>query len=184
MQSLLLIAAAILIVFCLSLLVKPRRRQARRTSAWLPYRKRDYLFSIAERSFYEVLERAAGNDFRVFAKVRLGDLVWMPAKTHNRRYHWYRIAQKHVDFVLCDPHRLGPVLVIELDDSSHTRFDRQERDRFVNAIMDWIGLPIWRVPVKRSYVLEDVAREIRARIECDDTWTDDGADGDTEKRQC
>jgi hypothetical protein len=38
------------------------------------------------------------------------------------------------------------------------------RARPVESIMEAIGLPIWRVPVKRGYVLADVTREIRDRV--------------------
>jgi hypothetical protein len=37
----------------------------------LPYRGKDYFFSKAERSFYEVLRRALPKDHALFAKVRL-----------------------------------------------------------------------------------------------------------------
>ena len=39
----------------------------------------------------------------------------------------HRINAKHVDFVLCCPATLRPLLVVELDDASHGRADRQER---------------------------------------------------------
>ena len=39
-----------------------------------------------------------------------------------------RIHAKHIDFVLCDPGNLQPILCIELDDPSHNRPDRIERD--------------------------------------------------------
>ncbi len=164
MPSWMVVAATIVIVLILlGLTDRAERPTSPARTGWLPYRKRDWLFSVAERSFYDVLERAAGKDFRVFAKVRLGDLVWMPSRTRSREYHWRRISQKHVDFLLCDLRNVGPVLVIELDDASHRQFDRQERDRFVDSIMESIGLPIWHVPVKSGYVLADVAQEIRER---------------------
>ncbi len=47
----------------------------------LPYRARDYLLSKAEQSFYLVLLHVTGTDWRVFPKVRLLDLVWLPRGT-------------------------------------------------------------------------------------------------------
>src|SRR5580658_502080 len=50
----------------------------------LPYRKKDYLLSIAERNFYETLRHVAdNNNCIVFAKVRLEDLIWLPRNTQN-----------------------------------------------------------------------------------------------------
>jgi hypothetical protein len=41
----------------------------------LPYLKTDYLLSPAERSFYGVLCDATAEDYRIFAKVRLADVL-------------------------------------------------------------------------------------------------------------
>src|SRR5713101_3637149 len=79
----------------------------------LPYRKKDYLLTPAERSFYEVLQRVAGDSMQVFAKVRLVDLVWLPKGTQNRQAHLNRVLSKHVDFVLCNRQTVSPVLVVE-----------------------------------------------------------------------
>src|ERR1700752_312435 len=100
-----------------------------------PYRKKDCLLTPAERSFYEVLQRVAGDDMQVFAKVRLVDLVWLPKGTQNRQAHLNRVMSKHVDFVLCNRKTVSPVLVIELDDSSHNMSHRQGRDAVVNDIL-------------------------------------------------
>jgi len=39
-----------------------------------------------------------------------------------------------VDFLLCDPHTMKPVMAFELDDSSHGRDDRISRDAFVERV--------------------------------------------------
>ncbi|MBI3823646.1 MAG: DUF2726 domain-containing protein, partial [Planctomycetes bacterium] len=45
-----------------------------------------------------------------------------------------KIAQKHVDFVLCERASSRIVLVIELDDRSHHRPERKRRDLFINQL--------------------------------------------------
>ena len=77
-------------------------------AANLPYRKKDYLLTAAERSFYEVLCSVLDGQLLVFAKVRLADLVYMPKGTANRQTHFNRIQSKHVDFVLCTRDKLSP----------------------------------------------------------------------------
>jgi len=47
----------------------------------LPYRKKDYLLSKAEKSFYEVLRATVATEWSIFAKVRLLDLLWLPRGT-------------------------------------------------------------------------------------------------------
>lgn len=130
----------------------------------LPYEKKWYLLSQAERSFYEILLKVAGNDMHVFAKVRLLDLLWVPNHVNNRQSHLNRVMSKHVDFVLCNRRTVSPVLVLELDDSSHRMIERRERDLFVNEVLRTAGLHVLRVPVRRSYTLDEVAELIRKEI--------------------
>jgi len=62
-----------------------------------------------------------------------------------------RVQAKHVDFVLCHPETVAPVLVIELDDASHQLPERQERDIFLNEILRVAEIPLLRVPVRKSF---------------------------------
>ncbi len=117
----------------------------------LPYQKAGPLFTPAERSFYGALRQALDGRFTILAKVRLGDLLEVPYGTPRAMGHKNRINQKHVDFVLCAPEDFTPLLVIELDDSSHTRLDRQERDVFVDIALEAVGLPVLRVAARQAY---------------------------------
>ncbi len=130
----------------------------------LPYRKKEYLLTPAERSFYEVLKRVTGDDIQVFAKVRLADLIWLPKGTKNRQTYLNRILSKHVDFVLCNRETVSPVLVIELDDSSHNMGHRQDRDTVLNEILHSAGLPFLRIPAKHSYAPSELSELIRNEI--------------------
>ncbi len=130
----------------------------------LPYHKKDYLLTQAERSFYGVLEEAIDSDLNIFAKVRLADLVYLPKGTQNWQSHQNRVNAKHADFVLCDKKKLSPVLAIELDDSSHKSSSRQERDNFVNEVFRTAGLPLLRITAKRSYVSKELSEMIQKEI--------------------
>jgi very-short-patch-repair endonuclease len=117
----------------------------------LPYQKKWYLLSPAERDFYQTLCQAAGDRYVIFAKVRLLDLLWLPQHLPNRQMHMNRVQAKHVDFVLCHPQTVAPALVIELDDASHQLPERQERDIFLNEVLQVAGIPLLRVPVRKSF---------------------------------
>jgi very-short-patch-repair endonuclease len=117
----------------------------------LPYQKKWYLLSPAERDFYDALRQAVGDDYLIFAKVRLLDLLWLPQNLSNRQTHLNRVQAKHVDFVLCHPQTVAPALVIELDDASHQLPERQERDIFLNEVLLVAGIPLLRVPVRKSF---------------------------------
>jgi hypothetical protein len=140
---------------CLGFLAKLLRGMNGAQRAALPYRRKDYLLTRAERAFYDVLVETVDGAFErrwlVFAKVRLLDLLWLPRGTQERRGHLNRVQSKHVDFVLCDRSDVRPVLAIELDDSSHDAEDRRERDAFVDAALRDAGLPLLRVKARRGY---------------------------------
>jgi len=72
-----------------------------------------------------------------------------------------RIDRKHLDFLLCDPTTLRPMVAIELDDASHARRDRVDRDAFVDKVLDVVGLPLVRIRAQMDYD----PRELEARID-------------------
>lgn len=129
----------------------------------LPYARKKYFFSAAERSFYEVLRRLAPN-YTLFAKVRLADVVYVTKGTGAWRSHMNQIDRKHLDFVICDAN-LAPVLAVELDDSSHNDERRQERDAFVDQVLAASALPILHMRAKRGYVPDELRQLLAPYIE-------------------
>lgn len=127
----------------------------------MPYFKRASLVTKSELRFYKSLQKAVLDDWEIFAMVRIADLIRVEKGDANGRKWLNKILSKHIDFVLCDPGSLEPVLAIELDDASHQRPDRIERDIFVNDAFDAADFPLLRIPVETSYN----AREVRDLIE-------------------
>jgi len=110
-----------------------------------PYRRKS-LLSPAELSFYNALKLAVDGRFLILLKVGVRDLCEITNREVNQAA-FNRVAAKHVDFVLCDQATLAPVVAIELDDSSHYRRDRAERDAFMNELFRVIG---WRSSISAS----------------------------------
>ena len=125
----------------------------------LPYRLRDDFLSPAEISFYHVLRQVVGERVTVCAKARLADVFFVSRPNKNKGAQ-NQIAMKHVDFLLCDPATMRPLAGIELDDASHLRPDRQERDALVSRVFWAAQLPLVRFPGQRAYVLEEVAGKL------------------------
>ncbi|HRA89373.1 MAG TPA: DUF2726 domain-containing protein [Planctomycetaceae bacterium] len=126
----------------------------------LPYRQRDDFLSASELSFYRVLISSIGGEHLVCPKVNLADIFFVARPNENRSYR-NKIDRKHVDFLLCDSKSLKPILGIELDDSSHSRRDRQERDEFVDQVFKAAGLPILHVRAAVGYNPKDLADRVR-----------------------
>ncbi len=123
-----------------------------------PYFVRDDFLSLAEQSFYLVLKSITADWAIVCPKVALGDLFYARSSDPSKyRTHTNRIDRKHVDFLLCDPKTVRPILGIELDDKSHQRADRQTRDEFVEQVFLAAKLPLVRIPVRQSYSTSDLS---------------------------
>lgn len=86
-------------------------------------------------------------------KVRQGDILVPP---RGDRSALRRVSQKHVDFLLCHPETLKPLVAVELDDRSHDRADRKARDVFVDQSFASAGLPIVHVPVTGHYDVREL----------------------------
>jgi hypothetical protein len=123
-----------------------------RDSEDLPYILRQYLMSKAERSFLGVLEQVSDSSkYYIFPQLSLAKLVDVEKGAGSYQTYYNKVDRKSVDFVLFDKGALSPVLVVELDDSSHNRENRQERDAFIDRVLAKAGLPILHVRAQAAY---------------------------------
>ncbi len=132
--------------------------------ARLPYRARGRIMTNVEAKFFRSLQQAVHGDFLIFTMVRLADLLRVADEASNKRMWFNRIVAKHVDFVLCDVGSLQPLLAIELDDASHERADRQERDKFLEDAFEGAGLPLLRIKIAADYDLNMLRKLIDDRV--------------------
>ena len=98
-----------------------------------------------EALLYRSLVRAVEDRYQVMAKVRLWDFIWLANYPLERRHVLGNLSCRHVDFLLCEPYTLKPLLVIELDDASHLKPEAQAADRFKDAVFAAAGLPLLRL---------------------------------------
>lgn len=129
-----------------------------------PYRLRDDFLSPAEASFYRVVKSMLAERLIICPKVSLAELFFVSRSDSSQAYQ-NKIDRKRVDFLLCDPQTLKPVLGIELDDSSHRRPDRQERDAFVEKVFADAHLPLARIPVRMAYDTRELAAQFQAAMQ-------------------
>ena len=126
------------------------------------YTRIDRLFSPAELRFLQVLLFALPPQVMVFGKVRVADVL-APRKRLSRRQwrrQFWKISSKHFDFVLIDRDTAHILCAIELDDRSHRRADRVQRDKFLNAACQSAGFPLLRWPVQRQYSRDQIGQRI------------------------
>ncbi|WP_437421057.1 DUF2726 domain-containing protein [Stutzerimonas chloritidismutans] len=133
---------------CFALVFFIKQRQYNHPALRMPYQLHTPLFAPEERALLTLLEQAVGEQYRVFAKVRLADVVDVTAVP--RRAPWYqahnRISASRFDFLLCDPASLAPVCAIEMEAGTPA-------NAFMDELCQTIGLPMVRLPAEtaRSY---------------------------------
>jgi Protein of unknown function (DUF2726) len=144
--------------------VQPQSARSAPKSANSPYAPIAQLLTPAERDFFAALQAATPPGYQIFAQVRLAGLVQIKSWARKNKTHWYRIQAKCVDFVLCDARTTAPRLVVELDDSSHNRADRQARDAFVDTVLADVGLPVLHVRWQSRYSPPELAGRIAEKL--------------------
>lgn len=125
------------------------------------YSLRQSLITPAEKDFLKVLEEVVGDRYIIKPQVQLSSIVKpVDSNEHFTNYHDFnQIKAKSIDFVLFDKD-YRPYLAIELDDSSHRRWDRMKRDIFIDDVMKGVHLRIIHVPVEYAYNSEELRSEI------------------------
>lgn len=160
-SSLIFALVAVFVVFCFIELIRV---------LWLwkgkaPYERGKPLLSAAERTFFATLERSVPEGVHIAPKVRIADILKVSGasgKAYGRAFG--RIAQKHVDFALCDYDTFEVLAVVELDDSSHETARAQKRDALVNGAFAAAQVPIYRVPWQKTYSSRVIAQNLHSLL--------------------
>lgn len=102
------------------------------------------LMNRAESNALRELERIAGaNELRVFAKVRLSDVLEKGrVYLTNRELDYY--SRAHCDFVLADMD-FRPRMIVEYDGPMHEDRVQKERDKIKNELCGRAGMSILRI---------------------------------------
>jgi hypothetical protein len=129
------------------------------------YRKMSHFFTVQERKFYELLYEAVGDNFRVFAKVRMADVLYIENEPIDKKYFNNHIRCRHFDFILCEPVQQKPIIAIELDDSSHHRYDRKASDDFKDLACRIAKLQLLRIKLPYAYSREELLSLIQTKVE-------------------
>lgn len=143
--SLLLIVLAVAAVA--ALLWKRQQGTATRQSIkdsdkpW-PFAARSVL-TEREREMFRTLQEALHPHYIVLSQVDMKQVLRIKDRRNERRWRGV-IAQKSLDFVVCD-YDTTVIAVIELDDKSHQRADRQRSDADKERALKDAGIKFWRL---------------------------------------
>ena len=127
-----------------------------------PYQSKDIFCSPAERSFLDALDKIVGKRYRIFAKVRLADIIDVQKglSVSTRQSAFSRIAGEHIDFIVCNAKDLSIIGAIELDDKTHRGRGRHERDQFLDRTLKAAGLSVIRIKAQSSYSIKEISNRL------------------------
>ncbi|MBO4887993.1 MAG: DUF2726 domain-containing protein [Firmicutes bacterium] len=125
------------LLFLFFYLIRPKKK--------FPYERRELLTSN-EFPFYQILyPLCEKHGWMLLVKMRLADILTVVPGEKDYMAYFNKIKAKHTDFVLCDPDTLEVLAGVELDDPSHERPERIERDEFVDQVYAAAGIPLLHV---------------------------------------
>lgn len=164
MTNLLIIVGVVAIVFIVLSALKNRFEGGKDEIKRYQYKRKNFFLTRAEHECYDSLMAAVGNDYYIFAQVHLPTLVDNKIVGQNWLGAFRHISEKSVDFVLCDKAYISPKLAIELDDKSHERPERQERDKEVERILKDTGIPLLRLENHGRFNPNELVQKIKSKI--------------------
>lgn len=126
------------------------------------YSAKKYIMTSAEADCFERLERICGEKYYIFPQIQLSSLLNHKIKGQNWRAALSRIQRKTVDFVLVERATMRTAYAVELDDRTHDRADRVNRDSFVNQALNSSGIPLVRLRNINRMTDLDIVEAIRS----------------------
>lgn len=111
--------------------------------------------SAEELSFLGMLHAATGDSAVICPKVCLSDVF-----SAGEGALADRIAGERIDFLLCDPGTMEPLLGVTLAHGQSPAAERAEAQAFMDRIFGAASLPLVRFSSARTYRLQDVADAI------------------------
>lgn len=105
------------------------------------YQRASFLTQREYKQYFVLKEIADSKNLIVCPKVRLLDIVEPRYGVRNRQALMSKVMSKHVDFVICTAD-MRIYAIVELDDSTHLRTDRMQRDAFVDTVLGSVGYPV------------------------------------------
>lgn len=138
------------------------------------YTKVSLLTKREQKQYQYLKEIADEKGLLICPKVRLLDLVTPMHGVKNYKALLSKVMSKHVDFVICTQ-EMVVVGIIELDDRTHLRQDRIERDAFVDTVLRSVGYKIihtWEITpgILDSFLNETPQQEVEIKIVSPTGW--------------
>ncbi|UHD15192.1 DUF2726 domain-containing protein [Thiocapsa bogorovii] len=126
----------------------------------LPYRVDAFLLSPPQRAFCAVLERAVGQEYRVFAKVRAADIIEVEGRLDRRARERAaeRLAEEVFDFVICT--RESSAIACAVNLAGRSRLSRRPPKNRLDRICAAAKLPFVRFREGDAYSVVEIEEQV------------------------
>lgn len=117
------------------------------------YQKKMSLFNADDQRFYRTLLEAVGDDYIVFSKIRISDIIIPQKGSHGQAIDsgYAQVANLCFDFVLLEPQNFGIACLVLAQEKLD--FAKQEN---LQAICDAVALPLACFSLKKSHSAGEV----------------------------
>ncbi len=124
--------------------------------------KKEYVMTRTELIFYRNLKKITDKlQLTIFPQVDLERIINV---YNNESSYRNRIKSRSIDFTIVNNYNCKIICCIELDDYTHNRADRQERDLFINELFQNVGLRLYRIKASNYYNAEEIEKYIKVMI--------------------
>ena len=147
----LLVVVIILLVFLSAMASVGMKKKKKPTEIWT-YTKKT-LMTKTEMRYFEMIQKAA-EGYNVVPQVNLAAIL----QKHGD-FKYQNELFRNIDFGVFDEH-YNVVILIEINDPSHNRKDRQERDEKVRNLCESVGIPLVEFWTKDKHKQKDVDEEL------------------------
>ena len=161
--SFIIIVAVVGLIIQKSTYTGNRKSQVIKKSTYRYFAKSS-IMTQRESVLFKQLNDMLGSKWYVVPQVHLSALLNHKIKGQNWNAAFKHINGKSVDYVLLSKETMKPVCAVELDDSSHYRDDRIERDMEVERIFADAKIPLARLCKPEEMSRQDIVNVIAEAV--------------------
>ncbi|HYE34397.1 DUF2726 domain-containing protein [Methylocaldum sp.] len=130
------------------------------------YRKQDFLFSPEERIFFFALKQAVGEDYEIFGKIPVVELISLGKNEarNGAQNGFAQITDRCVDFILCSKTDLAIACALELHEHSLSAKRQAAPADPLRAICEAAGLPLVRIEAGPLYDAMEIKQTVASAV--------------------
>lgn len=146
-----IIIVAAVIIIAAAFIIRRLKQRAK-------YSAKDALLTLTEIEYYDLLRMLVAEEYYVFPQINLASVIDKQGGQGGRTELF-----RNIDFGIFD-REYKPLVLVEINDNSHLRPDRAERDKKVAKICKDAKIPLVTFWVKDGIDIKDMRRALKSHV--------------------